>query len=212
MGMTVVPTHVGCWLRRADSTRVKSSTYRARWMTSAARGGPTFNLEKSRHRLVLSHQATPLPSERGMQSQEALGPTANMDSKERIERLVAEGRLAWDAVEAAERLWTESLQAGGRMPNGETVTVTLGDLYHIVVDPRVLRHPERIAAAIGAVFEIRAAEQGRRLAFARWTESATTQLAVIVIDSDNTLRTLHLIDERRLERYTRGEAPLLWRQ
>lgn len=135
-----------------------------------------------------------------------------MDSKERLDRLIAEGKLSPDAVEAAERLWTESLRAGIQMPNGETIVVTLGDLYHVVVDPRVLRHPERIATAIGAVFEIRSAERGRRLAFARWTENAAVRLAVIVIDSDNTLRMLHLIDERRLERYTRGEAYVLWKQ
>ena len=62
----------------------------------------------------------------------------------RIERLLAEGRITHEALEGAQELWRARLQGGIKMPNGETATVTLDDLYHLLVDPRIWRKPRRI--------------------------------------------------------------------
>lgn len=132
--------------------------------------------------------------------------------RERIERLVAEGLMPWAAVEQAERLWQERLRHGVTIPNGEQVWITLDDLYHVIVDSRIWRHPERIARALESVFEIRALEHGRRLAFSRWYEGGRERLAALVLYPDRTLRTMHLIDERRLRRYTRKVGEVVWRQ
>jgi hypothetical protein len=145
-----------------------------------------------------------------------VGPTSGQGSaeppRERIERLVAEGQMPRDAVEQAERLWQARLRHGVTMPNGEQVRITLDDLYHIIVDSRIWRHPERIARALESVFEIRALEHGSRLAFSRWYEGEQERLAALVLYPDRTLRTMHLIDERRLRRYTRKVGEVVWRR
>ena len=131
--------------------------------------------------------------------------------RDRIKRLVAEGRLPGAAVAAAEALWQERLHDGVQLPNGDVVHVTRDDLYHVLVDDRIWRHPERIELALTHVFEIRALEHGKRLAFSRWIENDRERLAVLVLYPDKTLRMLHLIDDRRLRRYTRNSGELLWR-
>jgi hypothetical protein len=145
-----------------------------------------------------------------------VGPTSGQGSaeppRERIERFVAEGQMPRDAVEQAERLWQAWLRHGVTMPNGEQVRITLDDLYHIIVDSRIWRHPERIARALESVFEIRALEHGSRLAFSRWYEGEQERLAALVLYPDRTLRTMHLIDERRLRRYTRKVGEVVWRR
>jgi hypothetical protein len=116
------------------------------------------------------------------------------------------------AVERAEQLWHERWQRGMQMPNGEVVQVTLDDLYHVIVDPRIWRRPERIETALLHVFEIRALEQGNRLAFSRWREGEQDRLAALVLYPDGTLRALHLIDDRRMRRYTRKQEEVLWKR
>ncbi len=117
-----------------------------------------------------------------------------------------------EAVDEAERIWQERLRAGISLPNGDTVAVTRDDLYHIIVDSRIWRHPERIELALRGIFEIRDAGVGRRQAFSRWQEPEGERLTSVILDPDNTLRTLHLIDERRLRRYLRQGGAVLWRQ
>lgn len=128
----------------------------------------------------------------------------------RIERLMAEGRIPRMAVARAERLWHERLHAGVRMPNGETVQITLDDLYHLIVEPRLLRKPERIASLLAGVFEIREAREGRRRVLSRWEEEGQAICAYGIIGTDGRLWTAHLVSERDLQRYQRREV-LQWR-
>ncbi|MCM8748579.1 hypothetical protein NET02_05425 [Thermomicrobiaceae bacterium CFH 74404] len=132
--------------------------------------------------------------------------------RERIERLVAEGQMPRAAVEQVERLWQERLRHGVTMPNGELVRITLDDLYHVIVDSRIWRHPERIERAIAHVFEIRRSHSGRRQAFSRWTKGTKALLASIILEPGNRLWSLHLIDAKRMRRYTRRGGEIIWRQ
>ena len=131
--------------------------------------------------------------------------------RERIERLVAEGRMPRAAVEQAERVWQEQLRHGVTMPSGELVRITLDDLYHVIVDSRIWRHPERIERAIAHVFEIRRSHSGRRQAFSRWEEGTKALLAGIILEPGNRLWSLHLIDAKRMRRYTRRGGEIIWR-
>lgn len=132
--------------------------------------------------------------------------------RERIERLVREGRIMQEAVDEAERVWHERLRDGVRMPNRETVQITLDDLYHAIVDPRILRHPERIESAITHIYEIRASYGRRREAYSKWFEGEAQELAVVILEAENRLWSVHLIDEDRLKRYTRKAGEVLWTQ
>jgi hypothetical protein len=125
---------------------------------------------------------------------------------------VAEGQMPRDAVEQAERLWQERLRHGVTMPNGEQVWITLDDLYHVIVDSRIWRHPERIERAIAHVFEIRRSHSGRRQAFSEWAEGASILLASLILEPGNRLWSLHLIDARRMQRYTRRGGQVLWKR
>lgn len=130
----------------------------------------------------------------------------------RVERLIQEGKISREAVAEAERCWRERLSRGIELPSGEIVRVTFNDLYHVIVDRRILLRPERIEAALTSAFEIRTARQERRLVFSRWREGEAERLAVAVLDADFTLKSLHLIDERRLQRYTRHSGDVLWKR
>jgi hypothetical protein len=125
---------------------------------------------------------------------------------------VAEGKLPRSAVDRAEAVWQSQLRVGLRLPNGELVRVTLDDLYHVMVDPRIWRKPERIAQAVQSVFEIRSAPGGRRLSLSRWPEADGERIAALIIDRHGALRMLHLIDERRLRRYIRRGGDVSWRR
>ena len=131
--------------------------------------------------------------------------------RERIERLVAEGRLPGSALAEAEALWRERLRDGVQLPNGDVVRVTEDDLYHVLVDDRIWRHPKRIELALTHVFEIRQARGGRRLAFSHWMEEDQDCLAVIVLQQDR-LWSVHLVDWRRIQRYIRRGGDVLWKR
>jgi hypothetical protein len=120
--------------------------------------------------------------------------------------------LPREAVVRAEKLWGERLRHGVRMPNGEMVRLERSDLYHVLVDDRVWRHPERIETALSNVFEIRRAHGDRRQAFSRWREPEGERLASIILQPDNRVWSFHLIDERRLRRYARKGGEVLWSQ
>lgn len=132
-------------------------------------------------------------------------------TKERIERLLGEGKITEEAVATAERLWEDRLRHGILIPNGETFMIMLGDLYHALVDPRIWRKPERIERALLGIFEIRTGNWGRRKALSRWEEDGKPLLGRVIIDTDNTLRSLHLIDEKGLRREL-AKGDLLWKQ
>ncbi|HZR99522.1 MAG TPA: hypothetical protein VFE37_12490 [Chloroflexota bacterium] len=132
------------------------------------------------------------------------------DPKAHIARLVAEGKLPRAAVTAAEQLWRERLTAGVLMPNGELAHVELSDLYHLLVDDRIWRKPERIERVLASVFEIREAHSGRRKALSRWTEDAVQLFGYAILEPDSRVRTIHLLDQRG-ERKHRRKGRVLWR-
>ncbi|MGI8552429.1 MAG: hypothetical protein ACR2PL_16815 [Dehalococcoidia bacterium] len=131
--------------------------------------------------------------------------------RERIERLIADGQLERQALEQAEEVWQARLHVGVSLPNDDVVHVTQDDLYHAIIDPRLARRPDRIEAALQNVFEVRQAEGQRRLGLSRWLEDGMERLAVVIIEVNNTLRSIHLVDDRRLRRYQRQYPEVLWR-
>ena len=132
-------------------------------------------------------------------------------TKARVERLVAKGEMPQEAVSEAEDLWYQTLHAGVVMPNGETARVTLNDLYHIIVDSRIWRRPDRIERLLRGVFEIHEADFGRRRALSRWQEDERELFGYAILELDGGVRTMHVITERELRRQQRkGER--LWPQ
>lgn len=137
---------------------------------------------------------------------------ANRDEEPgaRIERLIGEGKITREAVEAAEKLWEERLRYGITMPNGETAIITLNDLYHVIVDDRIWRKVYRIERLLLGVFEIRTARLGRRVALSQWEEAGKVLFGRAILDVDSSVRSMHLIDARKLRR-ERAVGDLLWR-
>lgn len=129
----------------------------------------------------------------------------------RIDRLVREGRMPREAVDTAEQLWRERLRGGVELPNGERVTITLGDVHHVIIDVRIWRHPERIERALAEATEIRLADDQFRHVLSRWDEGAQEVLGHAVLRPDGGLQALHLVDERRIRREQR-RGVLLWRR
>ena len=132
--------------------------------------------------------------------------------QERIQRLIREGRKTREEVERAEAFWYERLRSGVRLPNGDLVQISHADLCHVIVDDRISREPQRIGRALLSAFEMRETEGGRRLVLSSWQEGERERLAALIIDASINLRSLHLIDQRRLERYRRQAGPILWTQ
>lgn len=92
--------------------------------------------------------------------------------QERIERLIAAGRIDLAAVNQAIDLWRQRWQSPVTMPNGEAVLIELSDLYHALAVPRILRRPERIERAIHGVFELRTTDRPpRRIALSEWMKT-----------------------------------------
>ena len=129
----------------------------------------------------------------------------------RIRRLVAEGKISAEEVEAAERLWRERLRGGVKMPNGELVSITLDDVRHLIVDHRIARHPERIERLLHNVFEIRTAPLQRRLILSRWFESGQEVIGYGILTPEGGVRSMHIVDQRRLRRLMRS-GDLLWKR
>ncbi|MBI2321353.1 MAG: hypothetical protein HYU88_04490 [Chloroflexi bacterium] len=117
--------------------------------------------------------------------------------KRRVDRLIREGRIAHLAVEAA-RLWE-----GVALGNGESAFVTENDLYHVLVDDRILRKPERIRSILANILELRAAKRGRRMGLSRWDESGITAWGYVILEPDGSVRTMHVLDERGMRKKTR---------
>lgn len=130
---------------------------------------------------------------------------------ERIERLVAEGKMPREAVRAAEVLWYERLRHGVLMPNGEYAAISLDDLYHVIIDRRIWRKLWRIAYILAGVFEIRTAEQERRIGFSRWQEEGRMLVAYVILEADSHVWTMHVIDEKRLRKLLR-QGDVLWKR
>jgi hypothetical protein len=130
--------------------------------------------------------------------------------KERVERLIEQAKMSREAVTTAERFWRTRLRDGVLLPNGERAVITLDDLYHVMVDQRVGRKPQRIEQMLRSIFEIRSTDRGRRVAFSRWAEDGKSLVGVIILEANGRLRTLHVVEERRLRRAMQ-KGDLLWR-
>jgi hypothetical protein len=113
------------------------------------------------------------------------------------------------AVTAAEELWRQRLVPGVRMPNGELALIELSDLYHLLVDPRIWRRPERIERLLLGIFEIRAADLGRRQALSSWEEDERVLSGYAILLHDGRVWAAHVIDERRRQRMRR-KGQVLW--
>jgi hypothetical protein len=94
------------------------------------------------------------------------------------------------------------------MPNGERVHITEADLYHLIVDGRLARKPERIEIVLHHVYEIHEARNDRRRILSRWQEVGEDRYAFGILAGDR-LWTVHLIEARDLRKY-RNEN-VLWR-
>lgn len=132
-------------------------------------------------------------------------------TKERIERLVAEGKMPQAAVDRAVQLWEKRLKKGIFAPNKEVIKIELDDLYHLIVDRRIWRHPERLEWMIRGIYEIRTAGEGRRLALTRWPEGEKIQVGYLILEADGRVRTAHVVDARKIGRFQR-QGELLWRK
>lgn len=130
-------------------------------------------------------------------------------TKERIARLVAEGHVPPEAVGEAEQMWEERLRHGVPMPHGEMAEVTINDLYHLLVDPRIWRKPIRIELLLRGVFEVRTAKVGRRRALSRWQEGDVQMWGYAILEPSSKVRTIHLTSERSARRMQR-QGDLLW--
>lgn len=125
------------------------------------------------------------------------------EARERIERLIAAGELPRAAVTRAEQFWQERFRYGILLPNGETAHVTLGDLYHVIIDDRIWRHPERIERILQGIIEIRTARQERRRALSRWQEDGLQLFGYAILEPDGRVRTLHVVVPSEFRRQQR---------
>jgi hypothetical protein len=130
---------------------------------------------------------------------------------DRVSRLIREGHMTQEVVDHAVGFWRDQLRQGVRLPHRELVVISLDDLYHVLVDPRILRRVERIEMMLQGVFEIRTTSEGRQCALSRWSEQDQNLCGYIILQADSRLRTMHVVDEKRLERQAR-KGELLWRQ
>ncbi|MGI9863115.1 hypothetical protein SDD30_17215 [Moorella naiadis] len=133
------------------------------------------------------------------------------NSKQRIDRLIKEGKMPQQAVIEAEKFWQTNLRKPLVGPLGVEITVTLGDFYHAIVDPRIWRHPERIKMALKSVVEIVESKNypSYEVWICRWKEDGKEITAIAVIAPDRTLKTLHIGDEKRIKRLKKG-VKILW--
>jgi hypothetical protein len=137
-------------------------------------------------------------------------PVAGGSERDRdlIEQLVAEGRIPRAAVDAVEQLWQEQLQPGIILPNEQTITIVLTDIYHLLQDSRIRRKPERIALLLMNIFEIREAQWSRQRGLSRWQEGEQSVTGYAILTPDNALVTMHLVRESELRRLRRQGAQL----
>jgi hypothetical protein len=143
------------------------------------------------------------------------GPAPNTERetpRERIERLIATGRIDKVSVDHALMLWRQEWQTPIPLAHGEHVFISLDDLYHAIADPRVLRRPERIERALRGLFELRTTTPPeRRVGLSRWEEGPVVLCAIFILDPHGGLRAIHFVDERRIRREQR-KGDLLWKQ
>ena len=128
--------------------------------------------------------------------------------KQRIERLIAEGKKSGEDVANAIQFWQQRLQSDVRLPSGDVVQITLDDLYHLMVDDRILRRPERIEQVVQEAFEIRQAKGERRRVLSSWVEGEQSLYGFAIIEPDGRIRTMHVVGYNDLRKYRK--ETLLW--
>jgi len=128
--------------------------------------------------------------------------------KQRIERLIAEGKKSGEDVANAIQFWQQRLQSDIRLPSGDTAQITLDDLYHLMVDDRILRKPERVLQVAQGVFEIRQAKGERRRILSSWVEGEQPLYGFAIIEPDGRIRTMHVVGYNDLRKYRK--ETLLW--
>ena len=138
------------------------------------------------------------------------GGSPELSLREQVSHLLREGKLSAEQLRRIEQVWHERLSSGVRMPNGELVQVSLDDVYHVLVDGRIRRKPERNERLLASVFEIRQARGDRRRVLSRWEEEGGNLVAgFAILLPDGHMWTMHVTTERSLEPY-RSKEQLLW--
>ncbi|MDA8187278.1 MAG: hypothetical protein M0T85_03950 [Dehalococcoidales bacterium] len=128
--------------------------------------------------------------------------------KQRIERLIVDGKKSREDVAKAIRFWRQGLQSDVRLPSGDAAQITLDDLYHLMVDDRILRKPERILQIVQGTFEIRQAKGERRRVPSSWVEEGHSLYGFAIIEPDGRIRTMHIVGYNDLRKYRK--ETVLW--
>ena len=61
------------------------------------------------------------------------------------------------------------------------------------------------------IFEIRTARLVRRVGLSRWSEGSTELFGIVILDPGGDVRSLHVVDEKRIRRELR-KGEVLWRR
>lgn len=85
------------------------------------------------------------------------------------------------------------------------------DLYHVIIDDRILRRPDRIRRILEGVFEICTSQNMRRVALSTWDEEGRIMNGIVVLDPDNHVRTMPVVDARKIRKEQR-KGDLIWLQ
>lgn len=134
------------------------------------------------------------------------------DPESRITRLVRDGAMPQEAVDRALEWWRGGHQVL-MLPNGEQLLVSRDDLLHVIVDKQIWSKPERIRRAVEGVYELRTSQKAANytIGLSTWSEEGNKRVGYVVIDPSNHLRSLHVVNDKRLKRYQR-QGDLLWKQ
>ena len=131
--------------------------------------------------------------------------------RERVERLVGEGLIQQYFVDQAIELWQDRLRQGVVLPNGHMARPTVEDVYHAIIDPRILRHPERIEMILSNIFEMRSTNHpNRSMGLSQWDEAGQPVFGKVIIERGGGMRSIHVIDARAVQKEQR-KGVLLWK-
>ncbi len=115
-----------------------------------------------------------------------------------------------EAVATAKSFWESRLQEPVVDPRGIEVIVTMDDLYHLIVDPRIWRRPERIEKILTSVVEVVESKiPGFEILISEWEEDGKKTYTYAVLSLDKTVKTAHVVDEKKIRQLKRG-AKVLW--